>query len=182
VTQSADGLERRLYELRRAFDASFEEPARSQELEQEDLLAIQVDSSRFAVRVSELSGVHAFRKVVPLPGALTGLLGLVGIRGRLVAAYRLADLISPGSAEGRPKWLLLCRGDNQVGLAIDGLEAYLRVPRADIHPVQGEEALGEHVRDVVQCDGIMRGVLSVQSILAAIARRARGTSNGRSRE
>jgi chemotaxis signal transduction protein len=182
VTQSAEGLERRLAELRRAFDASFEEPARTQEIEHEDMLAIQIDGGRFAVRVGELAGVHACRKIVPLPGAQVGLLGLVGIRGRLVAAYRLADLIGPGSSDGRPRWLLICRPDNQLGLAIEGLDAYLRIPKADVHPVQGDETLGEHVIDVIRHGGVARGVLSVRSILGAITRRARGAPNGRSRE
>jgi len=184
MTQASEGLAQRLAELQRAFDASFEVPARTREVDYEDMLAIQVQGGRFAVRINELAGVHAVRKIVSLPGGLLGLLGLVGVRGRLVAAYRLADLLGeapPTPAEGHLRWFLLSREDTQVGLAIEGIDAYLRVPKAEVHPVQGDETLGEHVSDVVRLDGVARGVLNIRSILAAIGRRANATPSGRSR-
>jgi purine-binding chemotaxis protein CheW len=204
---AAEKMAHRLDELRTAFDESFAVPARSQDLDQEDMLAIAVGSHRYAVRVSELAGVNAVRKIVPLPNAPMGLLGVVGIRGRLVAAYRLGDLLGAGSLtmggppgqaglsphtprtmggppgqaglsphtpfEGRLRWLLVCRGDNQVALAIEGLEAYLRVSRALIHPTQDEAVIGGHVREVLRQQELARGVLNVESILESIAQRAR---------
>lgn len=184
MIQVNEGLALKLAELQRAFDASFEAPALTRDVEHEDMLAIQVQGGRFAVRISELAGVHAARKIVPLPSALLGLVGLVGVRGRLVAAYRLADLLGPAPAaapESRLRWFLLCREDTQVGLAIEGIDAYLRVPKAEVHRVQGDETLGEHVSDVIRGEGGARGVLNMESILAAIARRARAVESGRSR-
>jgi chemotaxis signal transduction protein len=182
MTQASEGLAQRLAELQRAFDAAFEVPARTREVDYEDMLAIQVQGGRFAVRINELAGVHAVRKIVPLPGAVLGLVGLVGVRGRLVAAYRLADLLGQAAApDGRLRWFLLCRDESQVGLAIEGIDAYIRVPKAEVYPVQGDETLGEHVSDVVRQDGVARGVLNMMSILAAIERRASTIPNGRSR-
>lgn len=181
MTQAPEGLAQKLAELRRAFDASFEVPALTREADHEDMLAIEVHTGSFAVRISELAGVHPVRKIVPLPGSVLGLVGLVGVRGRLVAAYRLSDLIGQAAPESRLQWFLLCRDELHVGLAIEGIEAYLRVPKADVHPVQGHETLGEHVSDVVRVDGVARGVLNIGSLLAAIARRASAIPNGRSR-
>lgn len=180
MTQVPEGLAQKLAELQRSFDASFEAPALTREVDHEDMLAIQVHAGSFAVRISELAGVHAVRKIVPLPGAVLGLVGLVGVRGRLVAAYRLSDLIGQAAPESPLRWFLLCRDEFQVGLAIEGIDAYLRVPKAEVHPVQGDETLGEHVSDVVRSLGVARGVLTIKSILAAIARRASATPNGRS--
>lgn len=168
-----EGIERRLVELREAFDASFATPAHRGDIDQQDMLAIRVGSGQFAVRVSELAGVHACRKIVPLPGEVLGLLGIVGIRGRLVAAYRLADLVGAGPPEGQMRWLLVCATDNQVGLVIESLDAYLRVPTASVHSALGEDGISEHVREVLQYNGVDRGVLSVSSVLTSIARRAR---------
>lgn len=169
---ATEGIERRLAELREAFDASFTMPASPGDVDQEDMLAIRVGGGRFAVRVSELAGVHACRKIVPLPGEVLGLLGVVGIRGRLVAAYRLTDLVSAGPPEGPMRWLLACAADSQVGLLIESLDAYLRITAANLHPARNEEGISEHVREVLQHDSGSRGVLSVPSILASIARRA----------
>jgi chemotaxis signal transduction protein len=212
-----EGLNRRLEELRRAFDDSFALPALPQEVDQEDMLGIRVGSLQFAVRVNDLAGVHACRKIVALPESVEGLLGVVGLRGRLVAVYDLAELLGaevlaaatprraltvappppppttttmpappastavtgPGAAgamaEGRPRWMLLCREDSQVGLAIEALDAYMRVSASVVHAVQGEAAFGEHVREVLFNKGITRGVLSMSSLLAGIARRASAT-------
>jgi chemotaxis signal transduction protein len=208
------GLDRRLEALRQAFDDSFALPALPQEVDQEDMLGIRMGSLHFAVRVSELAGVHAVRKIVALPEAVDGLLGVVGLRGRLVAVYDLSDLLgtealaaatprraptiappptapappastavtgpAPGSAAGalsesQPRWMLLCREDSQVGLAIEALDAYMRVSASVVHAVQGEAAFGEHVREVLFDKGITRGVLSMSSLMAGITRRASAT-------
>lgn len=211
-----EGLNRRLEELRRAFDDSFALPALPQDVDQEDMLGIRVGSLHFAVRVNDLAGVHACRKIVALPESVDGLLGVVGLRGRLVAVYDLAELLGaevlatatprrtatvappptqpppttpappastavtgPGAAgattEARPRWMLLCREDSQVGLAIEALDAYMRVSASVVHAVQGEAAFGEHVREVLFDKGITRGVLSMSSLMAGIARRASAT-------
>jgi chemotaxis signal transduction protein len=169
---SPEGLEQRLDDLRRSFDESFAVPSWPEEIDQEDMLGIQVGSGQFAVRVSELAGVHASRKIVGLPGAIVGLLGVVGIRGKLVAAYRLSDLLGSGSAEGRPRWMLVCRGDSHVGLTIEALDGYMRVSSSLVHAARNEEGLSEHVREILQHKGVTRGVLSISSILATIMRRA----------
>src|SRR5689334_19598094 len=112
MSAHGETLADKLAELRRAFDESFAAPAAHEDIALEDMLALEVGGGRFAVRVSELAGVHACRKMVALPGAIPGLCGVVGIRGKLVAAYRLADLIGAGVEPqgGRLRWLLLCDG------------------------------------------------------------------------
>jgi chemotaxis signal transduction protein len=143
---------------------------------EEDMLAIQVGNGHFAVRVNELAGVHSCRKIVPLPSPAPGLLGVVGTRGRLVAAYRLASLIGAGSSEERLCWLLVCRGDIQVGLVIEGIDSYLRVPTSLVHPAQSGEVIGEHIDEILEHEGTARSVLSVASILSSIRYRANAVS------
>lgn len=186
MSEGSEGLQERLAALRRSFDESFAAPSAADEVAPEDMLAIDVGGGRFAVRVSELGGVHACRRIVPLPGAPPGLAGLCGIRGRLVAAYRLSDIIAEGTRDqqDRPRWLLVCAGDSQVGLLIEGLSAYVRAAASDLYPARSGEIVSEHVRELVVHDGAPRGVLSIPSVLTAILRRAsaatpgEGVSNG----
>jgi len=174
---TSEGLERRLDDLRRSFDESFAVPSWPEEIDQEDMLGIRVGGGHFAVRVSELAGVHPCRKIVGLPGAFVGLLGVVGIRGKLVATYRLSDLLGSGSADARPRWMLVCRGENQVGLTIEGLDGYMRVSSSLVHAARNEEGLGDHVQEILQYKNVTRGVLNIPSVLTSIMRRANPASH-----
>lgn len=184
---SNEGLDQVLYALRQAFDLSFTAPAEIEDARVEDMLALDIGSGRYAVRVSELSGVHPYRKVAVLPGGSPGLLGVAGIRGKLVAVFRLSDLIGAdvrGTVEARLRWMLTCGPSSEVGLAIENLSAYVRAAPANLFSADERDVLGEHVREILLHNGVTRGVLSIPSILAAIMRRARqnpageGVSNG----
>lgn len=98
----------RIAEVRRAFDASFAAPEASyDEDEHRNVLAVRAGDGSFAVRLEALAGVEACRKIVHLPGALPGMLGVAGIRGRLLAVYHLGALLGQasfarGSSGGSP--------------------------------------------------------------------------------
>lgn len=188
-----DAIMIRLAELKRAFDASFAEPAELHDEARQSVLAIRAGEGRFAVRVEDLEGVEAVRRIVEVPAALPGLLGVAGIRGRLLAAYDLGALVgqagkaSPFDVKpgGRPRgaplrWLLLCGGDLGVGLVIDEIEALLRVPTAELVPVTPGSA-GEHIRGVLRLGSTIRGVIDVASVVDAVARRAEDGLGGRRR-
>jgi chemotaxis signal transduction protein len=179
-----DPILRRLAEIRRAFDASFAKPAATGDEERRSVLSIRAGEGRFAVLISDLAGVEACPRIVKLPASLPGLLGLVGIRGRLFAAYDLAALAGHAGATGPRRWLLLCGGDLGVALLIDEIEALLRVAAAEIMqmapPPPGASA--EHVRGLLRLGGALRGVIDVASILGVVARRVDDSLGGRRRE
>ena len=174
----------RVAELRRAFDASFAEPG--QEIRDEDpssALAIRAGDRQLAVRIEELSGVEACRRLVPLPGGAPGLLGLTGVRGQLVAVYDLAAVLgartpASGAAEPAFRWLLLCATSPELGLAIEHLDGYLRFSSAELHDEAGSvghtgEAL---LRGGVLHGSALRGLLNLPAIVQAVSQRARGAA------
>jgi chemotaxis signal transduction protein len=176
----------RLAEIRRSFDASFAAPALHHDKERQSVLAIQAGEGRFAVRVEDLAGVEACRKIVKLPANLPGLLGVAGIRGRLLAAYDLGALLgqpsrdlSQGSAPLR--WILVCGNEPEVGLLIEEIEAFVRVAAADFKPID-QSAAGGHLLGVLQHRERSLGVVDIASIAAAVARRAEESVDGRRRQ
>ncbi|WP_438010991.1 chemotaxis protein CheW [Sorangium sp. So ce321] len=168
-------LAERLAELRRAFDASFAAPAEARPEEPARGLAIRAGDRRLVARVDELAAVEPCRRIVPLAGGPPGLLGLAGLRGRLVAVYDLAALVGgrprAGVAGPAPRWLLVCAEHPEIALAIDELEGHARFSCADVRPDDGVDA-GEHVREAVDVDGAPRGLLRVPAVAATVLRRA----------
>lgn len=176
--RGAGSAGQRLEGLRRAFDEAFAAPVAPSVEERRSALAIRAGSGRFVVRLEDLAAVEACRRVEPLPEGAPGLLGLAGVRRRLVAAYDLAAILgcrpaSAGGAESRPRWLLICASSPDVGLAIEAVEGYVRYSDADLRPGHGA-GLGEHVREALLHDGALHGIVDVPSTVAALARRAPG--------
>jgi chemotaxis signal transduction protein len=79
--------------LRAAFDRAFAEPLRLDAPATENLLAIRIGTEPCALRLSEIAGLFADRKITRVPGSAAALLGLAGFRGALVPVYSLQILV-----------------------------------------------------------------------------------------
>jgi purine-binding chemotaxis protein CheW len=167
---------RRVSDLRESFDKTFALPPPSADRETVGLLAIRAGSGSYAIRVEQLSDVHGKCKVVPLPGAHPDMLGLAGIRGRLVPVYSLAALLGFGKTTSWT-WLAICGSDRPLGLTFDDLEGYVQASPADLYPAAEFERSRGHVREVLRKDGATRSVVSASSIVTML----RGAVNGSKR-
>jgi purine-binding chemotaxis protein CheW len=156
--------------LRREFDRSFAEAPQLEAERTEDLLAIRVGGDPYALRLSEVAGLFADRRVTPLPSPLPELLGLAGFRGALVPVYDLGSLLGYHRAEA-PRWLVSIAGGASAALAFERFEAQLRFPRAAIAS-DGARA-DRYAREVVRTPEAMRPVLHLPSVLEAIKARVR---------
>ncbi|WP_437338726.1 chemotaxis protein CheW [Sorangium sp. So ce394] len=174
-------LAERLAALQAAFDASFAEPARTRAEEPARALAVRAGDRRLLVRIEELAAVEPCRRIVPLAGGPPGLLGLVGLRGRLAAAYDLAALVSgrPRASVGAaaagpaPRWLLVCAEHPDIALAFDEIEGHASVPREGARSAAAErEGAGELVTEAVEVDGEPWGLLRVAAVADTVLRRA----------
>src|SRR5689334_7571216 len=91
--------------LRREFDGSFALPQREAAPDAIEVLAIRVGGKPFALRLSEVAGVATGRRLTPVPSARRGMLGLVGVRGSLVAVFDLAVLLGEPPNTAEPRWV-----------------------------------------------------------------------------
>ena len=155
-------------DLRRSFDQAFASPPRRAQDEVEPLLAIRVAGSPCALKVREIAGLATGRRIVPLPSRISELLGLAGIRGRLVPVYSLAALLGYGQGTAPERWLLQCGTDERFGLAFEEFEGYLRAPRSDVYVVSQAEAARRHVEEVVRVGAAVRPVVDVASVMEAV--------------
>ncbi len=162
-----DEFARRVAEARASFDAAFASSPEEAGAASIGLLAIRVGKDGYAIRMTDLSDVHAARKVVPLPGTRPELLGLAGIRGRLVPVYSLAALL--GQAETQAwTWVAICGTEQPIGLTFDALDGYLEASPADLVAARESERSQGHVREVLRKDGATTMVVSAHSIVAML--------------
>lgn len=163
-------LDRRLGELRQAFDASFAQPPAPPPEAQEHLLLVTAGSTRLALRLGELSGLQPLRRLVSLPGARRELLGLAGVRGRLVAVFSLARLLGlEATGDGRPRWLALCGGEHsQLGLAFAQFDGQRQLPLSEIRSADAGQS-GSWATELAQIGGQLYPVLQLPLLLKSLA-------------
>lgn len=158
-------------ELRRAFDLGFATMPVDGGESAEPFLALTMGKDAYAVRVREIAGFAAARKIVALASPIPEMLGLAGLRGTLVAVYSLARLFGYEDSDPRLRWFILCAGPEPLALAFAEFHGYLEVPRSDLRPASERETDHGHVREVLRAGDIARGVIGVASLIRAIEKK-----------
>lgn len=171
MTKSAAPASGTAAELRQSFDRSFAVPSTTEIVELEDLLAIGVGNEPFAVRLVDVAGVFADKRITSLPSPVPELVGLAGFRGSVVPVYDLSALLGYPRREAT-RWLLLVTTPaGPIALAFDRFDGHVRVsPDAIASGAAGERS--GHVREVARAEGGARPIVHVKSVVEAIARRA----------
>jgi purine-binding chemotaxis protein CheW len=157
--------------LRRLFDDGFATAAASKSENLEDLLAIRLGSDPYALRLSEIAGLHVGVKIVAVPSPSAQLLGIVGLRGTMVPIYDLAALLRYPPA-ARPRWIVLARTSQPVGFAFETFESHLQVSEASLANGQVEGAnsgaAGQHTSGTVRAAGALRTIIRMASVVELI--------------
>ena len=167
-----DELAAELAALRLAFDQAFAAPPREADQRRERLLVLRVGGEPMLGRLDGVDAVERLPRVVPLPGSPPEVRGLAGLRGRLVPVYDLAALLG-GLRSGQPAWLILSGTEDPLGLAADGFEGQVEVPRTELLAVpSGQER--PHVSAYVRLGEGLRGVIDLRALAAEIRSRAAG--------
>lgn len=156
----------RAKELRRAFDSAFAAPIATSVRETIDLIGIRVGGNAYAVRSTDIAGLHSDVAITPLPGPLPELIGLAGFRGALIPVYDLAALLGYPGNGGR--WMVRTK-DRSVAFAFEELDAHFRIDAAGI----ARDASGSrHVTSVARSGDRTWPIIDLNSIVAALSERA----------
>lgn len=169
------GVDSRSASLRRAFDQSFAAPPPEASQGLEDLLRIRVAGDPYAIRLRDIAGVVARRKIVPVPGGTPALLGSAGIRGGIVPVFALAVLLGYEQAADVPSWAVLCGPDEPIALAFPELEGYSRLPHSCIHQDNNLRHASHHVSEVAEIEAECHPIISIPLVVATIRNRTAQT-------
>jgi chemotaxis signal transduction protein len=154
--------------LREAFDLSFAQPSSAEATAVESLLEIRVGTARYVLRLADVSGVFADKKITWLPSPVSELLGIAGFRGAVLPVYDLGMLLGYSRAAA-PRWLVVTAAA-PIGLAFEAFGGYLSVRSDAVVQVGRAEAVERHVREVAQSEVAMP-IIHVPSILETIRNR-----------
>lgn len=166
MNDTFSSLADRAEELRHAFDGSFAVPAQVDTGQTEDLLAIRTGSEASAIRLSEIAGLFADKKVTRVPGRVAALLGVAGFRGAIVPVYDLHVLLGHPTAKAA-RWLVTASGAS-VAFAFEAFDGHLRISRDAIMAQQASEQTRKYVNGVVRMQDVVRSIVDLPAILDAI--------------
>lgn len=157
-------------ELRAAFDRTFAEGALGSELELEDVLTLTLGLAGYAVRLAEVAGLYADRKLVPVPSARSELLGIMGLRGELVPVYDLGALLGHAPLNA-PRWFVIARAKGRVGFACAAADRLLRVARSEFseRPTL-KDAPEPHIAGAVHIGNGLCPLIDLNSVVALVER------------
>lgn len=179
---SPSAVTTKLAELRHTFDQARAAPFSSEKEEQSvSLLAIRISRDPFAIKVNEIGGLVAGRKIVPVPSPVPELLGLAGIRGALIPVYSLEALLGYGAQTEQTRWLALCGEEDSFALAFGEFEGYLRIPPHQLFPINEKDTLRVHVKEIARTTGFVRAVVSISLLKETIQGRCRSSSVSKER-
>jgi chemotaxis signal transduction protein len=158
--------------MRRDFDRAFAEAREREAPALVNLLILQVAGDAYAIRLTEVSSLHADRTIVPVPSESSDLLGLVGFRGALAPVFDLRILLGYGGG-ALPRWFLLLQGADPVGLGFDHFEAHLQVRAEDLSQSTlsheaGARATSPFIGGVVRTANGVHSLIHTASIVEAI--------------
>lgn len=163
-------------ELRREFDRGFAAARSSGPAQSEAFLAVRIGGDPYAIRLAEIAGLYAGRRVTPLPSPLAALLGVAAFRGQVAPVYDLAALLGY-SARAAPRWLVLARSADVVALGFDAFEAQWVVPAQDVVASAGSAGARQHVREAVRAKDELRPIAHLPSVLEEIRKQAAATQS-----
>ena len=171
-------LSDRAAELGLAFDRSFAEARPPDPPPSEDLLAIRLGSEPYALRLTEIAGVFAGRKITGLPGGIPALIGIAGFRGTILPVYDLPVLLGHPPVETM-RWLVIAAG-TPVAFAFSGMDGHIRLLRDAIAPRAAGQDERRYVQEFARTPGLVRPVVHLPSVLDAI--KARLPNDARTKE
>ena len=147
-------------------------PTRAPEerVQRTEYLAFQLDDEIYAVDIARIGEILRIPPITPVPRAPDRIMGIVGVRGRVLTVLDLRSRLglSRPEASRHARILMLPWSEKEsVGLYVDGVLQVFRLSESDIEAAA--EALGgdvgDHVIGVARVEGTLVVVVRLEPFL-----------------
>ena len=98
------------------------------------VLVFGLGKERYAIELSELAEVIAFRDCTPVPGVSPALIGVINVRGEITAVADLSRLLElqPGDGSAAGYVLILRQQGQAIGLKVDRVDHVRQIDPAQV--------------------------------------------------
>jgi purine-binding chemotaxis protein CheW len=158
--------------LRDDFDRSFAEPAAAKPA-MVSLLFLRVGGDPYALRLSEVAGIHRDKTIATAASTIPDLLGMAGFRGVIAPVYDLGILLGYPRARA-PRWIALAQGPSPIALAFETFEAHFQV-EVDRLASEGSSSKRLYLAGALHEANGTRALIHVASVVEALLVRARSS-------
>jgi chemotaxis signal transduction protein len=165
------GLADKASELRAVFERSFAEAPHRDTTVRHDFLAVRIGADPYAIRLSEIGGLFTDKKITPVPGRTSTLLGIAGFRGAILPVHDLRTLFGYGTGD-TPRWLVVA-AKLPVALAFNAFEGHLRLAPDAITPHDRRDESRAYVGEVARAPDHARPIVDIPAVLDAIKTQVR---------
>jgi purine-binding chemotaxis protein CheW len=128
--------------FRAAFDDGFAAAPVTADIAAERLLVVSVEGERLLIRLADITGLFADRRIVAVPRTKPALLGITGLRGAILPVFALGVALGYPPPQLRPRWLVTAAA-RPLAFAFDRFDGHVEISRAAIVPRRAEGAIRE---------------------------------------
>ena len=122
---------------------------------------VRVADEDYALPIADVLEVAELGEVTPVPGAGAAVLGVQNLRGQVLTVVDLATVF--GLAGSGPERIVIAeRGGRRAGLAVDSVTGVEHLAEAS------EEIESRHLVGATLADGVLVGVIDVNSVLDGV--------------
>ena len=141
-----------------------------------ELIAFRVGEQEFCVDIMAVRELRGWTQTTPLPESPVYVRGVINLRGTVLPVIDMGARIglAPSEASARHVIIVVCIGDQLVGLLVDSVCDILNVGEAGLQPTPGVacDTLQTFVAGLVTVDDRMIGLLALDHLLPATAQAA----------
>jgi purine-binding chemotaxis protein CheW len=163
ATQSED----RAAMLRAAFDRAFSAAPVVANETGERLLLIGVGGDRLLLRLRDIGGLFADRRIVAVPRANPALLGITGLRGAILPVYGLGVALGYPPADGAPRWLVTATAV-PLAFAFEHFDRHVEIARDRIVPRADDRGGRGHLREAATVGSDTLSIVDLPSVAAQL--------------
>ncbi|MEO7641787.1 MAG: chemotaxis protein CheW [Ramlibacter sp.] len=141
-----------------------------------ELIAFRVGEQEFCVDIMAVRELRGWTETTPLPQAPAYVRGVINLRGTVLPVIDMGVRIGLPACEASARHVIIvvCVGDQLVGLLVDSVCDILNVAEEGLQPTPEVacETLHSFVSALVSIDDRMVGLLALDHLLPALAQAA----------
>ncbi len=129
------------------------EKEQRQEQQERHIVVFRLNETLFAMDIKSVQEIVQQSDIVSVPGAPPFIMGIVNLRGRIMAVVDSKRLLGIGETKGEKVLVMVAQvQEHLVGFTVDEVEQVTRISAEDVEPV-GELVAAE---DAQRLEGILK--------------------------